>query len=262
MSHVSVLVAVATLLCAVEFWSAGAMADSYSGKLHCDAVKLGPGPLNTSMQVTVKGNSLSYHREVFDLNGRSVGLSETGSGTIKDNIATLTGSMTEPYDQEVANYSGKMEGNRLTLIGQQVWNFPSRGVTYSRPCKAALTLDGAVIASAPVEYYGRIRCDAVPGRLGSLNTDINVTVTGSNIIYERKIMGDNGPTGDIERGSGTVKAGQITLASIDARQPPPIEATYWGTLHEDVIELWGKQTLIRSDGTTPFKRSCSANLKK
>jgi hypothetical protein len=99
-------------------------------------------------------------------------------------------------------------------------------------------------------YAGFINCEAIPGTTQRpLRSSLTLRVSGTSATYEREMRATKGdqPTGQFERGKGTVTpAGAITLSGSGQNEGSQVHATYTGTVSGGTARLSGTQTWSRT----------------
>lgn len=112
-------------------------------------------------------------------------------------------------------------------------------------------------------YRGMITCAQMPGGPGPLRTRVSATVSGGQVIYERPLLSAKGqPTGDFERGSGTVtESGDMTLTAKVAGKAVQFDAEYRGKfLPDKTIRLIGAQRWQTEGRSGMVERTCFVDL--
>jgi hypothetical protein len=111
---------------------------TYTGTMTCGLLAGQTRPLQTAVAMTVSGSTVNYHRQILQRGGPT-GSYERGSGTVTPaGEITLKGQGDGNHAFD-ADYRGKIEGNIVSLTGEQRWR-----TTGNRSCQLSLTR-----ASAP-----------------------------------------------------------------------------------------------------------------
>ena len=114
-------------------------------------------------------------------------------------------------------------------------------------CAAALL---ALVLATPASaqgvdgnYVGKLSCELIAGQTRrQLATDIRITIAGANVSYEREILSESGnTTGNMERGTGSVKGNALSLAGGGRGNSWSYEASYNGTITAGTIAMRGVQ---------------------
>lgn len=119
-----------------------------------------------------------------------------------------------------------------------------------RPALALATLF-ALLAPLPVNaqaqdgnYTGKISCEIIAGQTRrQLATDIRITISGTNVSYEREILTPDGggTTGIKERGTGSVNGGNLSMTASGRGNSWSYESSYNGTIASGAISMRGVQ---------------------
>lgn len=116
-----------------------------------------------------------------------------------------------------------------------------------RRAAALLALALATPASAQGvdgTYVGKLSCEIIAGQTRrQLATDIQITISGSAVNYEREILTPDGggPTGIKERGTGSVKGTSLSMAGAGRGNSWNYEASYNGSITGGTIAMRGVQ---------------------
>ena len=120
---------------------------------------------------------------------------------------------------------------------------------------AAQALDGV--------YAGTLSCEILGGQTRrQLATDIQITIAGTGVSYEREILNPDGggTTGIKERGTGGVTGNSLSMAAAGRGNGWSYEASYSGTITGGAITMRGLQKWHVNRGNQD--RSCTINARR
>jgi hypothetical protein len=112
-------------------------------------------------------------------------------------------------------------------------------------------------------YSGTIMCARIQGVAGPLRTRVSATVSGGQVTYERELLSAKGqPTGNFERGSGTVtESGDMAISAKVEARAVRFEAEYKGKfLADKTIRLIGAQRWQPQGRSDMVERTCFVDL--
>lgn len=128
----------------------------------------------------------------------------------------------------------------------------------------------ALILAAPASaqgvdgtYAGTLSCEILAGQTRrQLATDIRITITGTNVSYEREILNPDGggSTGIKERGTGSVTGTNLSMAAAGRGNSWSYEASYNGTITGGTIAMRGVQKWHVNRGNQD--RPCTINARR
>jgi len=111
-------------------------------------------------------------------------------------------------------------------------------------------------------YLGQLSCEILAGQTRrQLATDIRIVIAGTNVSYEREILNPDGggSTGIKERGTGTVKPPNLSMAAAGRGNSWSYEASYSGTVTGGTIAMRGVQKWHVNRGNQD--RQCTINAR-
>ena len=112
-------------------------------------------------------------------------------------------------------------------------------------------------------YVGKLSCELIAGQTRrQLATDIQITITGTTVNYEREILNPDGggSTGIKERGTGTVKGNALSMSATGRGNSWSYEASYNGTITGGAIAMRGLQKWNVNRGNQD--RQCVINAQR